>query len=137
MTPAALAALHDAAFPDARGWTTEEFSDLLASPHVFLVDCDDGFAIGRAVADEAELLTIAVAPTARRLGLGRTLMARFEAAAHARGADRVFLEVADDNSPARALYESVGYARVGTRPVYYSRPDASPVDALVMEKLLP
>ncbi|WP_197917002.1 ribosomal protein S18-alanine N-acetyltransferase [Thiosulfatihalobacter marinus] len=137
MTPAALAALHDAAFPDARGWTTEEFSDLLASPHVFLVDCDDGFAIGRAVADEAELLTIAVAPTARRQGLGRILLARFEAAAEARGARRVFLEVAADNSPAQALYESAGYVRIGTRPAYYTRPGANPVAAVVMGKPLP
>lgn len=137
MTPAALAALHDAAFPDARGWTTEEFSSLLASPRVFLVECNDGFAIGRAVADEAELLTIAVAPTARRQGLGRILLARFEAAADTHGARRVFLEVAADNSPARALYESAGYVRIGTRPAYYARPGAIPATALVMHKPLP
>lgn len=136
MTPAALAALHARAFTDTRSWSASEFADLLASPHVFLVAQPVGFALGRVIADEAELLTLAVAPDARRLGHGRALLAAFETGAQTRGAAQAFLEVAADNAAARALYTAAGWTESGRRPGYYRTSGGQNVDALVLGKLL-
>lgn len=136
MTPDALAALHGAAFTMPRPWTAGEFAALLADRTVFLVAEAEGFALGRVVLDEAELLTIAVAPGARRQGAGTRLMARWEAAAAARGAARAVLEVAADNAPARALYAARGFRPAGLRRGYYRRPDGLRIDALVLARSL-
>ena len=93
-----------------------------------------GFALGRVAGPEAELLTLAVHPRARRRGLGRALVAAFEAEAAARGAAEVLLEVAATNHAARALYARLGYVAVGRRPGYYRRAGAPPVDALVLRR---
>ena len=73
MTPDALAAIHADAMEVPGPWTAKDFTDLIAAPGTFLVPhpSTNGFALGRVVADEAELLTLAVSPTARRRGLGR------------------------------------------------------------------
>src|SRR5207344_849006 len=102
MTPEALARLHALAFDDTpRPWTAAEFAGLLAEPTTLLVTIEGGFALGRAAAGEAELLTLAVHPDARRRGHGAELLRRFEAAAATRGADEVLIEVAVINAPAR------------------------------------
>ncbi|MEX5728265.1 ribosomal-protein-alanine N-acetyltransferase [Rhodovulum iodosum] len=137
MTPEALAALHALCFSHPRPWSAGEFSALLASPGVFLCDGEHSFALGRALAGEAELLTLAVHPGARRAGLGRARLAAFEAGARARGAEDAFLEVAADNGPALALYRDAGYRQVGARPGYYVRPDGARIDALTLRKALP
>ncbi len=137
MTPDALAALHAAAFTDQRPWSAVEFTTLLASPHVYLIAQPKGFALGRVILDEVELLTIATAPDARRQGIGRTLLAAFEAKALNRGARMAHLEVAADNRAARALYAAAGWEDAGRRPAYYPRHDAPPADALLMQKRLP
>lgn len=93
-----------------------------------------GFAIGRAVAGEVELLTLAVSPSARRTGQGRALMELFETEAKSRGATESFLEVAADNEAAIALYVSHGYCESGLRKNYYTHPDGSKISALVMKK---
>ncbi len=136
MTPDQLATLHAVAFTGQRPWSAREFADLLAAPSVFLSHRPHGFALGRVAADEAELLTLAVAPAARRQGIGRQLLAAFEAAAQRRGATIAFLDVADDNCPAIALYRSAGYAETGRRVAYYQRPDAPAAAALMMTKAL-
>ena len=136
MTPGALAALHAAAFADARPWSAREFQDLLASPHVFLCPETNGFALGRVIADEAELLTLAVHPAKRRDGLGHHLLTAFENTARVRGAIRAFLEVAADNNAAIGLYSKAGYTLSGRRPGYYAKTDGSRVDACLMDKLL-
>ncbi|WP_212525021.1 GNAT family N-acetyltransferase [Actibacterium sp. MT2.3-13A] len=136
MTPEALAALHAGAFTTPRPWRAGEFETLLASPGVFVLGDAAGFVLGRVIADEAELLTIAVAPEARRQGKGRALVARFETEARARGAEDAFLEVAADNAPARALYHAAGYALAGRRKGYYHAPDGARIDALVLRKAL-
>lgn len=132
MTVAAdrLAALHATAF-DAP-WDAAAFASLLDQDGVFPVETADGFILMRAVADEAEVLTLAVRPDARRAGQGTRLVAEGVAAASVRGADRVFLEVADDNAAARALYARAGFTEAGRRPRYYARPDGSRVDALLL-----
>jgi [ribosomal protein S18]-alanine N-acetyltransferase len=134
--PEALAALHARCFGDApRAWSAEEFAALLASPTTVLAARSTGFALGRVVASEAELLTLAVAPEARRRGLGRTLMTAFEAVAAARGSAEVFLEVAETNVAARALYSGAGYCCAGFRRDYY-RADGRRISALVLRKVL-
>lgn len=134
MTPDTMAALYAAAFPTSRGWAADEIAALMANPG-FGVSTATGFALGRAVAGEAELITIAVSPSARRAGTGRALLAQFEAEARTRGAQTAFLDVAADNRAALALYQSAGWHETGRRKGYYARPDGA-VDALTMAKAL-
>lgn len=136
MTPEALSALHARCFTVPRPFTTAEFVTLLAAPGCFLCTVKDGFALGRTVADEADLLTLAVAPEERRKGRARQLLAKFEAQAIQQGAGTAFLDVAADNGAARALYRSAGWRETGRRRGYYRRPDGVSVDAVVMRKTL-
>ena len=131
-----MAALHARAFTVPRPWGATEFADLLTSIHVFAVTEPAGFAVGRAVAGEAELLTIAVAPEQRRQGVGRQLLDRIEAVARLRRSGRLLLEVAADNLPAIALYHSAGFRPEARRPGYYRHPDGSGRDALILAKAL-
>lgn len=131
MTPAQLAALHHAAFLHDRGWTAAEFTALLASPHVTLHCREQGFALHRTVADESELLTLAVHPAHRRTGTGGMLIADWLAHAHSRAAT-AFLEVAADNDAALSLYHAAGLVAVARRPGYYRRLSGVCVDAVVM-----
>lgn len=132
MTPAAMAALHGACFTTPRPWSEAEFAALLAEPSVFALTGADGLLLGRVVAGEAELLTLAVAPAARRQGAGARLVADFLAEATRRGAESAFLEVAESNAPARALYAAAGFALAGRRRRYYSLPQGGAEDALVL-----
>ncbi|WP_247738827.1 GNAT family N-acetyltransferase [Shimia sp. R9_2] len=136
MTPETMAAIHSAAFTDSRAWDAKEISGLLQSRLVFFVSVDAGFALGRAVADECELLTVAVHPDARRRGFGLLLLEKYEAEASARGAVTSFLEVAEDNAAALALYERCGYEIYGTRPGYYTRTDGQQIAACLLKKAL-
>jgi [ribosomal protein S18]-alanine N-acetyltransferase len=88
-----------------------------------------GFVLARAVADEMEILNLAVDPDARRQGIAARLVAR--AVEEVRRADvkRVYLEVRESNSTARAFYLSTGFAEQGRRKNYYSQPSE---DALVL-----
>lgn len=126
----ALAGLHAAAF-DAP-WSATAFADLLGQAGVFLEGDTDGFVLIRTVADEAEVLTLAVRPAARRKGLGARLLRAATVRAAAIGATRMFLEVAEDNAPARALYGALGFEAAGRRPRYYLRMDGPAVDALLL-----
>jgi ribosomal-protein-alanine N-acetyltransferase len=135
MTPDALAALHARCFQTPPPWSGTDFAGLTADPLVFLlVEGDGGFLLGRAVAGEAELLTLAVAPEARRRGLGRKLVARFLYQARLRGSERAFLEVSARNAAAVALYESAGFEPAGRRRNYYITPDGERFDALVLAR---
>ena len=135
-TPQALSALHGQCFSEApRPWTAQEFSELLSAPGMVFVERDQGFALARLIADEAELLTIAVAPQARGAGLGAAILAEVEADAARQGAKRMFLEVAEDNTAATALYGAANYKSAGYRKDYY-RGDGRKTSALVMAKPL-
>lgn len=131
--PAAMAVLHARCFPDMRGWRTEEFAALLAESGVIAATAPSGFALARVAADEAELLTIAVDPDRRGAGQGGALLAEVLAGAAARGAARVFLEVAADNHAALSLYDRAGFTTCGRRRGYYRRPGGA-VDALIMAR---
>ena len=136
MTPHALADLHGAAFSATRAWSAAEFKKLLAHPGAFVTGDSSCFALIRTVLDEAEVLTIATHPTKRRQGLARKTLAEGEAQSMSRGAESIFLEVAEDNAAAIRLYSSSGYTQVGRRPGYYLPKDGAPIAALVMRKSL-
>jgi ribosomal-protein-alanine N-acetyltransferase len=95
-----------------------------------------GFIVVRAVAGEAEILTLAVHPEARRRGLGLVLVQSAATTAQTLGAEAFWLEVAVDNEAAIALYAATGFEAAGKRPRYYARKDGERIDALVMRRLL-
>lgn len=134
--PAALAALHARAIVSPPPWSAAAFAALLADPAAFVLTRPGALLAGRVVADEAELLTLATDPDHRRRGLASALMAGFDAAATARGAVTAFLEVAEDNAAARALYAQAGWQQAGRRPGYYTRPGSPPVAALILKRHL-
>lgn len=134
--PAVLAALHGQSF--ARPWDAAALQCLLASPGVFAFAAASGFVLARAAAGEAEILTLAVIPSARGRGLGRDLMQAAATHAATLGAETLFLEVGADNPAALALYNGLGFTRAGQRKGYY--PDSqsqSGGDALVLKAALP
>lgn len=118
----ALAALHASCFPDA--WDAAAITGLLATPGTFAFVHDDGFVLARVAGDEAEILTLAVAPRARGRGLGRALLQAVISRAAELRATSLFLEVGADNPAALALYAGLGFARVGMRKAYYNSGDA-------------
>lgn len=135
MTPQQLAALHQSAFSAERPWSAAEFEALLDSPHVGVFTAAHGFALTRTVAGESELLTLAVDPAHQRQGIGRDLTQDWLSAITPY-ADTAFLEVAQDNSAAHALYLSLGFAEIGRRPAYYKRSNAISADAIVLRRSL-
>lgn len=130
---AAMAAIHADAFPPADAWNADSIAKLLRMPGaVAFLDPAGGMVMARVTADEAEILTLAVASDARRQGLGRRLLARAAREVRDAGATRLFLEVAEANNAARTLYAAAGFSECGRRPRYYS--DGS--DALVLHRRL-
>lgn len=134
MTPDAMADLHRQCFVTPPPWSAADFRSTLDSAFVFVVSEPSGFLIGRAVAGEAELITLAVAPEARRNGVGLRLVAGFLIEARNRGAESAFLEVAESNSAAQRLYAAKGFEQKGKRRGYYQTPHGIRQDALVMAR---
>ena len=128
-----LAGLHESAFSPAIGaaWDAPAFAALLRQDSVRAFGTAAGFILLQSVAEEAEILTLAVHPKARRSGLARALI---EQAQDTLSVARVFLEVAEDNAPARALYAACGFIETGRRSAYYKRPDGSRDDALLLQR---
>lgn len=135
----AIMAIETAAFA-LTAWPREAMAREVASEwgrYVVAVDEDVDAIVGyvglRAVGTEGDVQTIAVAEAARGTGLGRRLIQQAQHDARERGVRELFLEVRDDNAPARALYGSEGFVEIGVRPGYY-QPEG--VDAIVMRKEL-
>ncbi len=136
---AVLAKLHAGAF--YRGWPREDFDSYLsAGDHPAYVAADAkrnvfGFAMLRTTAaDEAELLTIVVDPRWRGKKIGAALLDAVFADLLMSPVKRMFLEVAEDNTPAVTLYRHRGFSDIGTRKGYYPRRDGTPATALVMAR---
>lgn len=133
----AFADLHAACFAQLpqETWSANTISTLLKSPGtmgLIALDPDDqaiGFIVGRAIADEGEIITLCVTPAARRKGVATALIGGLKEMLAPRR--RLLLEVAITNRPARQLYEHLGFGEVGRRPAYYRR-DGKTVDALVL-----
>ncbi len=127
-----MAQIHAASFPPGETWGPDAIALQLGLPGTFGLLCPQGGVIRgmilcRIAGDEAEILTIAVHPSRRQRGIGTLLLREALCKAAHLGADRVFLEVAERNEPARALYSAAGFRDVGRRPRYY----ADGADALI------
>jgi [ribosomal protein S18]-alanine N-acetyltransferase len=139
---AQLAAIHATAF--APGWSDNDFAEHmgLVSDDIIDIVVDgkvQGFALTRTARDQAEILTIVVAPAHQRKGLGQALLQLAEDRVRKRGADIMFLDVAVDNQAAIHLYENNGYHQCGRRPGYYRRETdgiIGRVDAVLYKKHL-
>jgi ribosomal-protein-alanine N-acetyltransferase len=130
----------DAAFGDQFGeaWTRSQLSGILPMSGVSLVvaierasECVVGFSLSRTVADESELLLIAVLPGEQRRGVGTLLLEDFVDRARDKGGSRVHLEVRDGN-PAIGMYRSAGFSPVGRRRNYYHATSGKRYDAITL-----
>jgi [ribosomal protein S18]-alanine N-acetyltransferase len=133
-----MAAAFDPAFNEA--WSAAQCQGVLGMAGSWLVIAEQdgrpvGFALGRRVLDEAELLLLAVAPGFRRLGVGGALVDRIKAIAGAEGAGRMFLEMREGN-PAEALYRAKRFTGIGRRPGYYRFASGETCDAITLEAVI-
>jgi ribosomal-protein-alanine N-acetyltransferase len=132
-----LAALHATAF--GRGWSVEEFERLLIEPNVvadraMAASNLAGFVLSRLAADQAEILSIAVAPAHRGQGLARKLLDVHLRRLAGYGVNSLYLEVDERNTPARRLYVGLGFAEVGRRDSYYAQEIRGAGAALVLHR---
>ena len=127
-----IAAILSCAFTDvSQHWSAESIIATLSVPGTIAFLTHHGCALLRVVADEAELLTIARDPIARGQGVGARLLDACLAEAGARGAHRLYLEVAAGNAAAIRLYRGRGFRCDGERAGYYAGMQAA-ADALLM-----
>lgn len=134
---AAMAALHAASF--RRGWSDGEFEQLLSDRAVVAHRAMAGrklvgFIISRRAAGEAEILSVAVAPTARGRGLAGAILHLHLRRLAGLGIRAVFLEVDENNIPACRLYASAGFHEVGRREGYYRETADQSSTALILRR---
>jgi [ribosomal protein S18]-alanine N-acetyltransferase len=134
---AAIAALHGKSFH--RGWSDGEIENLLLDRNVvahraIVGRSLIGFILSRMAIDEAEILSVAVAPPRRGRGLSRRLVDLHLRRLAGIGVHRVFLEVDEGNIPARKLYARAGFHDVGRREAYYSDQRGRSAAALVLRR---
>ena len=136
----AVMAVMDGAFGDMFGeaWTRSQLSGILPMAGVFLILAHDrrgdavvGFSLFRTVADESELLLIAVLPDEQRRGIGKLLLDDFLDRARDEEVRRVHLEVRDGN-PAIGMYRDAGFSPVGRRRNYYHAKNGKRYDAITL-----
>ncbi len=134
-----MAAIHASCF--SRPWDEAAMAQFIAGADCLclLASIKDnsggvaaGLLIARKAADEAEILTFGVAPTCRRLGLGRALLQAATALLRASGAKRLYLEVEQGNEPALELYRAFGGVPVGKRPGYYEHGSDAAIFSLAL-----
>jgi ribosomal-protein-alanine N-acetyltransferase len=129
----------DASFGE--GWTRSQCAGILPLSGVLLMLARDergrvqGFSLLRTVADEAELLLLAVGKKSQRRGVGALLLEHFIVHARRNGIRQLHLEVRDGN-PAVAMYQAFGFNAEGRRRKYYTGQDGSQHDALTMAREL-
>ena len=133
------ASLHQAAF--YKGWTEKDFRDFIEDPLVFSLKIQQsgnfcGYILWREIEDEAEILTLVIAPSFQRKGMGNLLLTSLFERLKSKGISKLFLEVAEDNKSARSFYIKNGFTIVGKRPNYYERAENKLVDALNLFKIL-
>ena len=131
----AIASLHAVCFEDS--WRAELLGRILSARGAFgLFSRPSGKAVGfilcRSSGQEGEILSLAVAPSLRRSGLGSALLKAAKTHAAKQAIEALFLEVAEDNAAARRLYQKFGFAIVGRRSKYYRRRYGQSVDALTL-----
>lgn len=132
-----MTVMHKAFEPHhGEAWTATQCAGALSLPgSILLLARDDsrttGFALARSVADEAELLLIAVRPDSRRRGAGQRLVTHIIDHYCGKGVKMLHLEVRTDN-PALSFYSHLGFERVGLRRNYYRRSDGQLTDAATL-----
>lgn len=136
MTLEDMARIHARAMVHSVAWGAPTLKGFVEARGALVIKAANGFALGRVIADEAELLTVAVDPDAQGKGIGRACLETFEREARQKGAKRVFLEVSEQNVPAIRLYLSSGYIETGRRADYYTAPNGQKTDAIMMSKPL-
>ena len=134
-----VALLHSENFD--RGWSVPECENLIADATCYGLGARleagqrlCGFLLCRIAADEAEILSIAVAHHARQRGIATSMLARGIAGLGVERVRSLFLEVEAENSPALKLYRHFGFEEVGRRPAYYRKADGSTAEAIVMRR---
>jgi ribosomal-protein-alanine N-acetyltransferase len=132
-----LAQLHGASFH--QGWGESEFETMIAERNTLvhrlrLGRKTIGFAVSRMGADEAEILSIAIDVRNRGRGLSRNLLLTHLGHLAGRGVRSIFLEVEENNAPARRLYERAGFSVVGRRERYYRQENGEQLNALLMRR---
>lgn len=135
-----FADIHGSAFD--RGWKLAEFERFLGEEHsLCLKACNGegacvGFIVARQVADEAEIITFAVAPQHQGCGLGRRLLAKLIDMLRDRGVSALFLEVGANNEPARKLYKRSEFNEIGRRSGYYKGANGKKAEDCLNLKLI-
>ena len=133
----AIARLHAASF--RRGWSDGEIERLLlerntVAHRAMTARTLHGFILSRIAADEAEILSVAVAQARRGRGIARGLLNLHLRRLAGLSARTVFLEVDEHNEPALRLYRRAGFREVGRRPSYYQENRDAPAAALVLRR---
>jgi ribosomal-protein-alanine N-acetyltransferase len=118
-------------------WSAQSVAGILGLPGAFGLlalrqHTPVGFLMAQCAVDESEIVNLVVDPDCRRKGLGGALLDAAMQRARLQGARSMFLEVASDNTAARALYESRGFGKVGLRPDYYRKGRVNYIDALIL-----
>jgi len=135
---AVAAAVHAGCFDAA--WNQAAMGQILAMPGSFgalalVGDQPAGLVLSLAVAPDAEILTLGVLPRFRRRGIAGRLLAWVTDRSIGAGCQRLLLEVAEDNTSARAFYRRLDFAEIGRRPAYYQQ-SASAAAAIVLARTL-
>ena len=134
MTPFEMAKLHLLSGSLTRPWSESEYKILLSTDTIRFFYVENGFLVGRLIGPDAEILNVIVHPKYRRLGKARYLIDKFEKEAKEQGSSKCFLEVAESNSRANKLYQSLNYLSVGKRKNYYEFVDGRKDNASILTK---
>ena len=134
-----VAMLHATGFADP--WSPAAFRDLLSESTTLGLGAERsgtlaGFVLVQTILDEADILTIATTPDFKRMGIAAHLLKSLMSRLGERGISRIMLDVAEDNLPARSLYEGLGFSEDGRRPGYYTTGRDIPVAAVLMSRSL-
>ncbi len=134
-----LTAIHRACFSNY--WNPDAFSDFfnVEGTYAILAEAESApqaMVVWRVQYEQSDIITIAVLPGSRRLGLARDLMTQAIASARTEGAKSMFLDVEEGNTAALQLYSSFGFTQINRRKLYYRQKDGSFTDALVMTSKL-
>ena len=134
-----VAMLHASGFSDP--WSPAAFRDLLSESTTLGLGAERsgklaGFVLVQTILGEADILTVATAPDFKRMGIAAHLLKNLMSRLGERGISRIMLDVAEDNLPARSLYEGLGFSVDGRRPGYYTTGRDIPVAAVLMSRSL-
>ena len=137
MTPRQFAEIVDRAYAKMEPWGATGIAATLALPTTVFLHRQSGGLIAQVAGEDCEILVLATDPSAQRCGIATSLLADLDRIALERGATRIILEVASQNTSARAFYAAEGFARIGQRKGYYTLRDGTKDDALLLSRPVP